>query len=96
MDYSDTKRKDKKRVERIMLSFHSCLWADNTQTHTHTHTHKHRPMYTQCVWLILSRKFSSSPAGRELRVWRQASGVFTEVNWLKLMYILHMIWYSPC
>ena len=39
----------------------------------------------QWVWLILSRKFSSSPAGRKLRVWRQASraggGVFTEVNW---------------
>ena len=37
----------------------------------------------QCVWLILSRKFSSSPAGEKLRVWRQASraggGVFTEV-----------------
>ena len=46
----------------------------------------------QCVWFILSRKFSSSPAGRKLRVWRQASraggGVVTEVNWLKLRYIL--------
>ena len=55
----------------------------------------------QCVWLILSRKFSSSPAGRKLRIWRQAcragGGVFTEVNWLKLRYILHiMIWFSPC
>ena len=33
-------------------------------------------------------------AGRKLRVWRQASraggGVFTEVNWLKLRYILHI------
>ena len=49
----------------------------------------------QCVWLILSRKFSSSPAGGKLRVWRQASraggGVFTEVNWLKLRYILHIM-----
>ena len=55
----------------------------------------------QCVWLILSRKFSSSPAVWNLRVWRQASWaggrVFTEVNWLKLRYILHiMIWYSLC
>ena len=55
----------------------------------------------QCVWLILSRKFSSSPAGQKLRVWRQASWaggrVFAEVNWLKLRYTLHiMIWYSPC
>ena len=59
------------------------------------------PVYIQCVWLILSRKFSSSPAGRKLRVWRQASraggGVFTDVNWLKFRYILQiMIWYSPC
>ena len=55
----------------------------------------------QCAWLILSRKLSSSPAGRKLRVWRQTSraggGVFTEVNWLKLRYILHiMLWCSPC
>ena len=55
----------------------------------------------QCVWLILSRKFFSSPAGRKLCIWCQASqagsSVFTEVNWLKLRYILHiMIWYSPC
>ena len=54
-----------------------------------------------CVWLTLSQKFSSSPAGRKLRIWCQASrvggGVFTEVNWLKHGYILHiMIWYSPC
>ena len=36
-----------------------------------------------------------------LSVWHQASrvgcGVFTEVNWLKLRYILNiMIWYSSC
>ena len=73
-----------------------------TRTHTHTHTHTHYIyIYTQCVWLILLRKFSSTPAGGKLRVWRQASraegGVFTEVNWLKLRYIFHiMIWYSSC
>ena len=55
----------------------------------------------QCIWLILSRKFSFSPAGRKLRIWCQASRagdrVFTEVNWLKLRYILCiMIWHSPC
>ena len=47
-------------------------------------------MYIQCVWLVLSRKFSSSLAGRKLRIWHQASraggGVFTEVNWLKLLW----------
>ena len=47
------------------------------------------PRLVQCIWLILSRKFSSSPAGRKLRAWRQASraggGVFTEVNWLKTL-----------
>ena len=54
-------------------------------------------LYVQCVWLILSRKFSSSPAGRKLLVWRQVSraggGVFTEVNWLKLRYILHIMFF---
>ena len=54
----------------------------------------------QCVWLILSRKFSSSPAGRKLCIWRQASravgGVFTEVNWLKLRYILHIMIFYVC
>ena len=56
--------------------------------------------HLQCVWLTLSRKFSSSPAGWKLRVCRQAilagGGVFTEVNWLKLRYILHIMILCMC